>query len=136
MPTPKYQTIATVILTKTGADADNTPSVAEMATTIDFDIFGRSHGSTIVTTTVPTNTQIGAGGLILSALNKTTWFMPTPFRVRVVERDPNPAAALSIMDLQFDFGTSADWANGTEHVVSTNVQSYMVTLKYKVVKLQ
>jgi len=137
MPTPRYQTIATVSLNQSGADADSTPAIAELATTVDYAIFGQSPGTFTATTAVPTNTAIGAGGLVLATLNRTTWFVPITFRFRVVEKDTNPIQPdLAILDRRYDLGTWEDWADGAEHLISSTVQFYTVTLKYKVVKLQ
>ena len=135
--TPKYQTTAEVRLTQTGLDADATPALGELQTTLDFIIPGRAPATSVTTMTVPTSTQIGGPGLLLSQLNRTTWFLPTTFRFRVVEKDPLPGSNLSILDRQIDFGfTSEDWADGTEHTFNSLVQGYKVILKYKVVKLQ
>jgi len=138
MPTPKYQTIATVHLTRTGLDGDSSPTLAELQTTLDFTIFGQPPNNVIRNTTIPTNTEISGGGVLLSSLNMITWFLPITFRFRVVEKDTNPVGPdLNILDRRFDFGTtSVDWADGTEHVITTTVQAYSVTLKYQVKKLQ
>ncbi len=136
MPT-KYQTIASVHLTHTGLDADSTPTLAELQTTLDFTILGQPPSSVINNTVVPTSTEIAGGGLLLSSLNQITWFVPATFRFRVVEKDVNPVGLdLNILDRRYDFGTYwEDWADGKEHVVTNTVQAYTVTLKYQVVKL-
>jgi len=132
---PRYQTVATVHLLQTGLDADSTPTLAELQTTLDFSILGQPPATVVQNTTVPANTQISAGGLLLSSLNRITWFAPTTFRFRVVERDTNPVGPdLSILDRKYDFGTTENWIDNEWHTVPgvpATVQGYSVILKFK-----
>lgn len=133
---PRYRTKVTAILKRTGSDSDATPAVAELRTVIDYTILGSSPGTITADVVVPTNSPIGGEGLVLADLVRTTWFVPTIFRIRVVERDINPAGPdLVILDRRYDFATPENWADGTEHTVTQTVQFYTVILKYRVEKL-
>lgn len=136
MAAPRYKTTVTATLTRTGSDADASPSLAEIQTVIEYSIPGSTTTPVRSEHFVPTNTTIDGGGLVLANLVQITWFVPTVFRILVTEKDTSPVGpVLVILDRRYDFLTAENWADGEEHTFTQPVQHYTVTLKFKAEKL-
>ncbi|EXK26757.1 hypothetical protein FOMG_16703 [Fusarium oxysporum f. sp. melonis 26406] len=138
MVTPKYRTVVTAALTKSGRDTgDATPAVAEIKCLFTYDIPGATNPTRSIQTitNVQTNSTFAGDGLVLGTFDRSSWFVPTGFRCDVSEVD-NPAGPdFVISSRTCNLGSSEDWADGHVHTATNTNFDYTVVMTYKVTKV-